>query len=126
MYLYNPTLYNYMYLYNPTLYNYMYLYYPTLYNYIHIPYTLYLYALYRDHSMTVIITHVIIILIGGWNQSAGHSQLTSAKAIENLKKWEGVIEITDELLNLVKEEETGKNNNYSLVLNTCYICTASV
>ena len=61
-----------------------------------------------------------------WNQSAGHSQLTSAKAIENLKKWEGVIEITDELLNLVKEEETGKNNNYSLVLNTCYICTASV
>ena len=56
----------------------------------------------------------IVLLIapsytGGWGQYAGHSQLTCAKAIETLNKWEGVTEITEELSSLMKK---GENGNY--------------
>ena len=43
--------------------------------------------------------------VSSWSQGYGHSSLSCAKALEILKEWEGISEVTEQLKTLLEEEQ---------------------
>ncbi len=61
--------------------------------------------------------------MSSWSQGYGHSSLSCAKALDVLKEWEGISEVTEQLKILLEEEQGVLGFNEKLSFALClYFC----